>query len=784
MPYSVKYTDFQNKGEIFVEDGVINTDTSIGIPGKGAIGYGQIVAENFLHLLENFAGPNEPDNPVEGQLWYDTNLNVDQLKVYDATQWKPAAGFTKSASEPAASQSEAGDLWVDTANQQLFVYTGNSWILIGPEFGSGLLTGGIAETVVDINNVNRQIFSIKISDIPFLILSGEEFTPKAKISGFTVIKQGLNIRNDNPTVQNNPIKFSGVAESAKALTVETATGSETIQSENFIRRDAVGIMNASLKVKTNDGMTVGLDDQFAVKINGNSIELRNETDTSSVDVILREQQSVNTVLRVTSQQKVGINNLAPTAELDVIGNVKITPFASDATTGTLEINNTTDSTTFSNGSFTTAGGAGIALNLNVGGNAEISGATTLGGNVLPNSDNAFNIGAELAKFNNIYANNFIGSVQGDVTGRLNGISERANQLTNATTFSVTGDVESDSFDFDGQSGGNIKTFNLSIKNSFIANKTPITSVDNSDELLVNKTTGNTGVYKVSKNDLLKSVPITPVGTLVPYAGQTPPIGWLLCDGSEVLKTDYNDLWKVIGHNFKDPTDLADGGALLFGLPDMRGRFALGLDNIGGSPANRVTSSIQSFLNVRGKNTLGTGFNAVFKVETFAGVYRTVNVTEAGQNYRVGDKILVTGDVFGGASPRHDLLISVTSVTNGGITAFTYTGDAYEGFGPDRVGATSGAQSRPIEIKNLPEHEHGLQGDQSQFYAVSQRPQDPNNPGQLQTDADAIPVALESGATAYQGIPNTGGVGGGSTLGVPLDLMNPYLALNYIIYAGA
>ena len=782
MPYSVRYTDFQNKGEIFVEDSVINTDTSIAIPGKGATGYGQAVAENFLHLLENFAGSNEPANPVEGQLWYDTSNSVDQLKIYDATQWKPAAGFTKSASQPAASQSEAGDLWVDTNNQQLFVYTGNNWILIGPEFGSGLLTGGIAETVVDIDNISRQIFTIKISEIPFLILSGVEFTPKAKINGFTTIKQGLNIRSDNPNVANNPIKFSGVADSAKALTVETDSGSQTIQSENFIRRDAEGIMNAPLKVKTNDGMTVGLDDQFAVVINGNSVELRNEKDTSSVDVILRDVDALNTVMRVTSQRKVGVNNLAPTAELDVIGNVKVTPFADDATSGKVEIFNTTDSSNFGNGSLTTTGGAGIALNLNVGGNLGVIGSTLLGGDVQPDTDNQYNIGAQLSKFNSIYANNFIGSLQGDVTGRLNGIADRANQLTNATTFALAGDVESDSFDFDGQSGGNTKTFNVSIKNSFIANKNSVTSVNNSDEILINKTTGNTGVFKVSKFDLLKSVPVTPVGTLVPYAGQTAPFGWLLCDGSVVLKSDYNELWQTIGHSFLDPTLLADGGSLSFALPDMRGRFPLGVDIMGGTPANRVTGSDQTFTNVIGTNTIGTGTGAIFKVVTNQGVY-SVQIARAGQNYQVGDRIKVEGNVFGGASPTHDLLITVSNVTAGGITSITFAGVAFVGSGPDQVGITAGSQSKAIGIKNLPEHEHDLQGQQSQFYALSQRGQDPNNPGQLLTDPDAIPVAIEQGATAYQGVPNTGGVGGGTTLGVPLDLMNPYLALNYIIYAG-
>lgn len=780
MPYEIRYTDYQNKGEIFVEDSTINTDTSLSIPGKGATGYGKAIAENFLHVLENFAGPSEPLNPIEGQLWYDTSNGADQLKIYDATQWKPAAGFTKSASQPAPSQSDTGDLWVDTNNQQLFVYTGNSWTLIGPEFGSGLLTGGIAETVIDVNNVERQIFTLKITDIPYLILSSEEFTPKAKISGFTTIKKGVNLRNESPSVANNPIKYAGISDSAKALTVETAGGSETVQSENFLRRDAAGIINSTFKVKTNEGMNVGLDDQFSISLSGNSVELRNRNqDASSIDMIINNDN----VLRVRDGQRVGINNLNPTVALDVLGSVKIGPLSDNADSGKLTIESVDDSEGLEQGSFVTKGGASISLNLNVGANMSVGGTSTYQGNLIPVDDSQYNIGAELQKFNNIYAVNFVGSMQGDVTGRLNGIAERANQLTNATTFGVTGDIEADSFDFDGLTGGNTKTFNMSIKNSFIANKDQVSNVDNTDEILVNKITGNTGVFKVSKFDFLKSVPVTPVGTVVPYAGQTPPTGWLLCDGSVVLKSDYNDLWQVIGHSFRDPVLLADGGSLSFALPDMRGRMPLGLDDMGGQVANRVTTSVQSFTNVKPQNTLGTGVNAVFNVQTNSGNY-SLQVSEAGQNYRVGDRLIVTGDIFGGASPTHDLEITVTSVTNGGITAFNFTGTAFRGFVPDEVGASGGSQSRSIGVENLPEHEHDLQGDQSQFYAVSQRPQDPANPGQLETDPDAIPLAIEQGATSYQGVPNTGGVGGSSTLGVPVNVMNPYLALNYIVYAGA
>ena len=51
MPYIVNFTDSQNKVPITVYDNTSNTDTSITFPGRNVTGYGQTVAENFLHLL-------------------------------------------------------------------------------------------------------------------------------------------------------------------------------------------------------------------------------------------------------------------------------------------------------------------------------------------------------------------------------------------------------------------------------------------------------------------------------------------------------------------------------------------------------------------------------------------------------------------------------------------------------------------------------------------------------------------------------------------------------------
>lgn len=45
------------------------------------------------------------------------------------------------------------------------------------------------------------------------------------------------------------------------------------------------------------------------------------------------------------------------------------------------------------------------------------------------------------------------------------------------------------------------------------------------------------------------VSINPVGSIVCYAGQSNPVGWLFCNGSEVLKTSYPELYIVVGNNY-------------------------------------------------------------------------------------------------------------------------------------------------------------------------------------------------------------------------------------------
>ena len=82
--------------------------------------------------------------------------------------------------------------------------------------------------------------------------------------------------------------------------------------------------------------------------------------------------------------------------------------------------------------------------------------------------------------------------------------------------------------------------------------------------------------------------LIPPGVIMPYGGSSAPTGWLLCDGTtgldSVTDTSLAGLFAIIGTTF------GGTGAADFDLPDMRGNFPLGKDNMGGSSRNRVTDT--------------------------------------------------------------------------------------------------------------------------------------------------------------------------------------------------
>ena len=91
-----------------VLDGVIDTTLDLKLVGKNAAGYGEIQNENYVWLLENFSSTSAPSKAIQGQIWYDSTLGVQRLKVYDGNgAWHQNASITL---DPSISGKVDGDL--------------------------------------------------------------------------------------------------------------------------------------------------------------------------------------------------------------------------------------------------------------------------------------------------------------------------------------------------------------------------------------------------------------------------------------------------------------------------------------------------------------------------------------------------------------------------------------------------------------------------------------------------------------------------------------------------
>lgn len=613
MSYQVKFTEFTDpsKPAITVEDLTLNQQTSLTFVGKNYSGWAPVVAENLLHLLENFAKNSPPANPVEGQLWYDNTTNVNLLKVFDGTTWIPTGSIKKATVAPLVSNSLTGDLWVDTDNQQLYIFSGSTWILIGPQFSEGLKTGPEVEVLTDISNNDHPVVVFYANNERITIVSDFEFTPKTTIPGFSVVRRGVNLTSRTSVPDLFSPKFWGTSSGADSLIIN---GSSVVSS-NFLRSDATVPMNVPLIIRSETGLSIGSDLSFNLSIGETTTNFNSKTAGKSFEFIVTNDNGTSTVVHIDALSKVGIgnNNTNPQAELDVLGNV------------------------IASGSATIGGDLDLTGNLTVGSSAEFNGAVSFNDTIVINNLDAntllptagsvilpgyttsltnpplYDIGSETKTFRNVYAESFKGSFTGTVIGNLVGdITGSASKLASPTTFSLIGDVTSNSVAFNGQTQDGTLILETSISQDLITSKTLVTDSLLDDQFLIYRSSNvGTGVRRISKQTIISNIPTVPVGAIFPYAGRSAPTGYLLCDGSEVLISTYVELFNILGYTYRDVTLLVGIGT--FALPDLRGRFPLGKDsmdneltvetgdgnivNAGGnrngsnpssSPANRVT----------------------------------------------------------------------------------------------------------------------------------------------------------------------------------------------------
>jgi hypothetical protein len=230
------------------------------------------------------------------------------LKVYNGTIFKTISAATASASAP--TNNVTGDLWYDTVNQQLKVFTGAGFIVVGPAFSSTEGTAGaIPETITDVGGAPHFVTTLFVNDNRVAIISQDAaFTPAAPLNAiFPTIFNGVTLWNSGSPV------FGGTATNAALL--------DNLDSLDFMRATANTQTTGTLRVQNNTGLFVGTANVFAVNTTSTDANVRSDVSGGNLVLQANVGGTINNVARVLGTGVFAVANAATVGTtLGVTGN--------------------------------------------------------------------------------------------------------------------------------------------------------------------------------------------------------------------------------------------------------------------------------------------------------------------------------------------------------------------------------------------------------------------------------------------------------------------------------
>jgi hypothetical protein len=307
MAYQINKTD----GTIVatVADGQIDDrSTAITLIGKNYSGFGEIFNENLIQLLENFADSTPPDNPISGQIWFDSSQS--KLKVYNGLDFVPVSSATISGSQP--STLATGDLWYDNVRQQLFFFDGTSAVLLAPSYSSSQSLSGLrVDTILDTLNQTRVITSLYNNGILLGIFAKDSFTPKVAIIGFTgSVEPGFNVG----TLANFKIRA-------------TCTNSDSLggaAATTYVRTDSSNAINGQLQITVDSGIILGSAGQGLLFVNSGDLFLSNSSQDKNITLsVNRASTQENAVVINASARTIGLYPTIAASTVNIGGNLVV-----------------------------------------------------------------------------------------------------------------------------------------------------------------------------------------------------------------------------------------------------------------------------------------------------------------------------------------------------------------------------------------------------------------------------------------------------------------------------
>ena len=535
--YTINFSDV-TKNPIIINTGTINYSTSLGLIGRNAAGFGPVLAKDLLQLLENFASQLPPANAIEGQLWYDTSDSLNKrLRINDGTGFTNSLElggvFRKPNSNP-PTNARLGDIWVDTTNNQIKIWNGNDFTLIGPNFSSITQTGTYPDSILGTDGARYSVIKEYLDGDVLTIITTSSFRPAAVIEGFLTLTPGVNLstKGFNGTTPT----FNGVATQASALKV-TSPAAQIVPSNNFFRKDIPQSLNEALTINNNSGISIGLTSStFLLTKSGRDAVILNYADQANIIFKIDSNGVRRSILTVSGQnQRVGINDINPAASLSVNGTVLI----SGATTITNSVN--------ISGSLIATGRVQLRGQTTVNSTATFVDTITVSATntniaITPSVASTYDIGSVNNRFRKIWVD-YIGTG----TTRLEGTAYSADRLTNPQLVSMSGQITAAPISFNGSQAVSLIT---RLTDQAITAQ-PSTDIAKNYYTLPVVDSVTSSLYKITKQQLFAEVTPNIVYPgyimLFPTFGNNPPDGWVWCDGTEYPASgEYSDLYVALG----------------------------------------------------------------------------------------------------------------------------------------------------------------------------------------------------------------------------------------------
>ena len=227
MAYDIKRFDKVTPITVVADNTIDNTTLPINLIGKNRAGYGEAQNQNFVYLLENFAGSTPPATALSGQLWYD--IANKKLKFNDGvgpSSYRTLSRLEVSSTTPTFDS--PGDLWFDSTRNLLKLWTGKNTITIGPS----TIDPDTNIEVLRLRDTNDEYYNVLaakvikefvyiISSVSFTLKDSDDLSDNDNslvYSAFPNVYVGLTLARTNITgVTTSDHRFWGTAMNAERL---------------------------------------------------------------------------------------------------------------------------------------------------------------------------------------------------------------------------------------------------------------------------------------------------------------------------------------------------------------------------------------------------------------------------------------------------------------------------------------------------------------------------------------------------------------------------------------